>query len=79
MISNKDGDFLYKVDDNNENDIPILERMADLPPQIRDTPQQKMLMNKHTDANKGEIKGYLKLKDILVFCKSLKKVTKIFV
>ena len=59
----------------NENDIPILERLADLPPQIRSTLHQKMLLNNHTDANIGKIKGYLYLEDIFGFCETLKKIT----
>ena len=43
-ISNKDGDLLSQFDNNNENDIPVLNRLADLPVQIRDTPHQKMLI-----------------------------------
>ena len=77
LISNKDGHILSQVDNNNENDIPILQRLADLPPQIRDTPQQKMVINNHTDANKSKIKRYLYVKDKFGFCKSFKKVTKI--
>ena len=76
VISNKDGDLLSQFDKINENDIPILERIADLPAQIRDTPQQKMLIILHTDANKGKIKGFLQLEDFLGFCESFKKVTK---
>ena len=76
-ISNKDGDLLSKFDNNNETDIPILERWADLPPQIRSTPHQKMSIDNHTDANKGKIKGYLSLGDIFGFCKTFRKVTKI--
>ena len=76
-ISNKDGDLLSQFDNINENDIPVLNRLADLPVQIRDTPHQKMLINNHTDANKGKIKGYLYLEDIFGFCKTFKKVTKI--
>ena len=75
-ISNKDGDLLSQFDITNENDIPVLERLADLPPQIRDSPHQKMLINNHTDPNKGKIKGYLYLEDIFGFCKTFKKVTK---
>ena len=75
-ISNKDGDFLSQFDNINENDIPVVNRLADLPVQIRDTPHQKMLINKHIDANRGKIKGYLYLEDIFGFCKSFKKVTK---
>ena len=74
-ISNKNGDLLSQFDNINENDIPVLERLTDLPPQIRSTPHQKMLINNHTDANKGKIKGYLYLEDIFGFCKSFKKVT----
>ena len=52
-ISNKDGDILSQFDNINENDIPSLERLANIPPQIRDTPQQKMLLKDHSDAKKG--------------------------
>ena len=76
-ISNKDGDLLSQFDDINENDIPILVRLADLPVQIRHTPHQKMLIDYHTDANRGKIKGYLFLEDIFGFCKTVKKVTNI--
>ena len=76
VISNKDDDLLSQFGNINENDIPLLERLADLPPQIRSTPHQKMLIDNHTDANKGKIKGYLYLEDIFGFCKTFKKVTK---
>ena len=76
VVSNKDGDLLSQFDNKNENDIPILEQLASLPVQIRDTPHQKMLVNNHTDAKKGKIKGYLYLEDIFGFCKTFKKVTK---
>ena len=76
-ISNKDGDLVSQFDNINENDIPVLNRLADLPVQIRDKPHQKMLINNHTDANKGKTKGYLYLEDIFGFCKTFKKVTKI--
>ena len=66
-ISNKDGDLLSQFDDINENDIPILDRLKDLPVQIRDTPHQKMLINNHTDANKGKIKEYPYLEDVFGF------------
>ena len=59
VISIKDGDLLSQFDNINENDIPILERLADLPPQITDTPHQKMLLNNHNDANKVKIKRHL--------------------
>ena len=75
-ISNEDGDLYSQFDNINENDIPIFERWADLPPQIRSTPHQKMLIDYHTDANKGKIKGCLYLEDIFGFCKTFKKVTK---
>ena len=76
MISNKDGDLLPQFNNINEDDIPILERLADLPTQIESTPHQKMLLNNHTDPNKGKIKEYLYLEDIFGFCKTFKKVTK---
>ena len=75
-ISNKDGDLVSQFDNINENDIPVRNRLADLPVQIRVTPHQKMLINSHTDANKGKIKGYLYLEDFFGFCKTFKKVTK---
>ena len=61
VISNEDGVLLSQFDIINENDIPILEKLAvaDLPRQIRSTPHQKMLINNHTDANKGKINGCL--------------------
>ena len=76
VISNKDGDLISQFDNINENDIPVLERLADLPTQIQSTPHQKMLINNHADANRGKIKGYLYLEDIFGFCKTFKKVTK---
>ena len=76
MISNKDGDLLSQFDNINENDIPVLERLVDLPPQIESTAHQKMLINNHTDPNKGRLKGCLYLEDIFGFCKSFRKVTK---
>ena len=76
VISNKDDDLLSQFGNINENDIPLLERLADLPPQIRSTPHQKMLIDNHLDANKGKIKGYLYLEDNFGFCKTFKKVTK---
>ena len=57
VISNKDGDLLSQFVNNNENDIPLLKRLRDLPVQIRDTLHQKMLINNHTDAKKDKIKG----------------------
>ena len=35
MITNKDGDLLSQFDNIDENDIPILSKINDLPPQIR--------------------------------------------
>ena len=76
VISNEDGDLLSQFDIINEKDIPILESLADLPPQILSTPHQRMLKNNHTVANKGERKRYLFLEVILGFCKFFRKVTK---
>ena len=75
VISIKDGDLLSQFDNNNENDIPILSRNAELPTQIWSTPHQKMLIDNLIDANKGKFKGYLYLEDIFGFCKTFKKVT----
>ena len=76
VISNKDDDLLSQFRNINENDIPLLERLADLPPQIRSTPHQKMLIDNHLDAKKGKIEGYLYLEEIFGFCKTFKNVTK---
>ena len=46
VISNKNGDLKSQFDKINENDIPVLERLLNLPPQIRDTPHQKKLIKK---------------------------------
>ena len=56
-ISNKNGDLISQFDNMNENDIPILERLQDVPVQSKKTPHQKLLIKNHTDANKGKIKG----------------------
>ena len=72
----KDGVLLSQFDNINENDIPVLNRLADLSVQFRDTPHQKMLINNHTDVNKVKIKRYLYLEDFSGFCETFKKVTK---
>ena len=54
VISKKDHDLLSQFGKINENDIPLLERTNDSPPQIRDTPHQKMLLDNHTDLDKGK-------------------------
>ena len=63
VISKKDGDLLSHFDIFNENDIPVLERFTDLPPQIKSKPHQKMFINNHIDADNGKIKGYFYLED----------------
>ena len=70
VISNKDGNILSQFDDINENDIPVLEKLADLPPQTKSTPHQKTLIKNHTDANKVKTEGLLYLEDIFGICKS---------
>ena len=75
-LSNKDGELLSQFDNINENDIPVLERLANLPTQLQSTPHQKMLINNHTDPKKGKIKRYLCLEDLFGFFKTFKKVTK---
>ena len=69
-------DLLSQFDNFNENGIPILDSLADLPTEIRSTPHQKTLIDNHTDATKGKIDGYFYLEDIFEFCKTFKKVTK---
>ena len=76
VLSNKDDDLLSQFGNINENDIALLERLTDLPPQIRSNPHQKMLIDNHLHAKKGKIKRYLYLEDIFGFCKTFKKVTK---
>ena len=76
VLSNKDDDLLSHFGNINENDIPVLERLDDLPPQTRSTPHRKMLIVNHLDANKRKINGYLCLEDIFGFCKTFKMVTK---
>ena len=76
VMSIKDDDLLSQFGKNSENDIPLLERLAELPPQVRSTPHQKMLIDNHTDPNKGKTRRYLYLEDIFGFCKSFEKVTK---
>ena len=76
VISKEDDNLLSQSGNTNENDIPLLERLADLPPQIRSTPHEKMLIDNHIDANKGKIKGYFYLEHISGFCETFKKVTK---
>ena len=56
VISIKDGDLLSQFDNINENEFPVHERIADLPPQIRGTPQQKKLVSNHTNDNKCKTK-----------------------
>ena len=75
VISNKDC-LLSEFDEINENDFSILERLADLPAKIKLTIQQKMLINKHIEANKTKMKGYLYLEDIFGFYRSFEKATK---
>ena len=58
VISNKDVDLLSQFDNINENVIPFLERLQDVPPQLRQTTHQEMLINNHIDANKDKIEGY---------------------
>ena len=76
VISNKEDDLFSQFGNINENDIPLLERLTDLPPQTRSTPRQNTLIDNHTDLNKGKIKGYLYLEDVFGFCKTFKKVTR---
>ena len=78
VLSNKDGDLLSQFDNVNEKDIPILERLADLPHQIGPTSQQKMLINNLTDAIKRKVRGYLYLEDIFGCCRTFKKVSENF-
>ena len=72
----KDDDLLSQFGNTNANDIPLIERLADLPPQIGWTPHQKMLIDNHLDANKGKTKRYLYLEDIFGICRSFKRETK---
>ena len=73
VMSNKDGAMLSHFDNINENDIPLLSGITDLPQQLRDTPHQKRLIDNHLDANKGKIKVYFSLEAIFGFSKVLKR------
>ena len=66
VVSNKADDLLSQFANINENDIALLEKLTDLPPQIRSTSYQKMLIDNHLDANKGKIKGYLYLEHLWI-------------
>ena len=61
VISNKDDDLLFQFGNINENVIPLLQRITDLPLQIRDNLHQKVLTDNHIDAKKGKVKGYFYL------------------
>ena len=76
VISNKEGDLVSQFDNDYEKDMPVLEKLVDLLPQILSTPHHKMLINNHTDVNKGKIKGYLSLEGIFGTFKKFKNVTK---
>ena len=76
VISKKYADLLSQFGKIDENDVPVLEKSSDLPPQIIDTPHQKIIIDNDNDPNKGKIKRYLDLEDIFGFCKTFKKVTK---
>ena len=71
VISNKDDDLSSQFGCNNENGIPILERLARLPPQIRSKPHQKMLFDNHTDPNKRKTKDIYIYNIFLDFAKLL--------
>ena len=76
MISNKNHDLLSQFGNINENAIPLFERLADLPPRIRSTPHQNMLIDNYADPNNGKTKRYLYLEDFFGFCKTFMNVTK---
>ena len=76
-IWNKDGTLLAQFVNINENDTRNLERLADLPSQIRYTPQEKTLIIKHPDTNKGKLKGHFYLEEIFGSSKTYKKVTEV--
>ena len=59
VVSNRDDDLSSQFGNINESDTLLLERLNDLPPQIRSTPHQKMLIDNHFDSDKSKIKEYL--------------------
>ena len=73
VISNKSDYLISQIGNINENGIPVPERLLNLPPQIRETPHHKKVINSHTDMNKSKIKIYKHLEDNFGFCKFLKK------
>ena len=59
LTTNEDGDLSSQFDEITENYIAVLQRLADIPLQIKSTPHQKMFINNHTDPNKGKTQGFL--------------------
>ena len=57
VISNKDSDLLSQIDNINQNDIPLLERLINLPLRNLDIPHQKLSINNQTDAIESKIRN----------------------
>ena len=65
LVTQKVGDLSTYFDIINEKEDGILKSSL-----------KKILINNHSDDNKGLIRGYLPLEYIFGFCKSFKKITK---
>ena len=65
LVTQKDGDMSTYVDILDENELGI-----------NNSSLKKILINNHTEANRGLIRGHLPLKYIFGFARSFKKITK---
>ena len=65
IVSQKDGDLSTYFD--------IIDESED---EINNTSLRQILIDNHTEANQGLIRGYLHLERVFGFCRSFKKITK---
>ena len=65
LVTEKDGDLSTYFDIIDENED-----------KINDSSLKRILINNHTEANRGLIRGYLPLENIWGFARSFKKITK---
>ena len=64
-LTSKDGDLLSNFDNIDETENGI-----------NNSSVKQMLINSHTEANRGKNKGHLPLEHIFGFCKTFTKITK---
>ena len=65
LVTQKDGDLSTYFDIINESEIGI-----------KDSSLKQILINNHTEANRGLIRGHIPLENIFRFSRSFKKITK---